>query len=81
MVRSGSLLEELQEGALSLALGVLKFLEVNRSLMNDNNLAFDGDGININPEQIERVVIPKRSKCDVIGELGQAITFSDWSDN
>lgn len=80
MVRSGSPLEELQEGALSLALGVLKFLEVNRSLMNDN-LAFDGDGINIGPEQIVRVVIPKRSEYDVIGEPGQAITFSDWSDN
>jgi|VirMetMinimDraft_7_1064189.scaffolds.fasta_scaffold05726_3 hypothetical protein len=81
MVRSGSSLTELQELVLSFALGVLKFLEVNRSLMNTNNPAFDGDGINIDPDQIVRVVIPKRSEYDVIGEPGQAITFSDWSDN
>jgi hypothetical protein len=81
MVRNGSLLKDLQEGVLSLALGVLKFLEVNRPLMNNNNLAFNGDGININPDQIVRVVIPKRSEYDETGETIQAITFPAWPDN
>ena len=49
-----------ETNAVYCALGALKFLKDKRELDSYKNLTFDGNGQNIKPKQIERVIVPKR---------------------